>query len=113
MQAEHDIAACEWCQGDGKDHATLGMPVVRDCPRCDGSRRGYMTNRDSTTGRRRVYKGPAPKPGLTASAQQQQLTEIVKRTKRTRKKKRRAKRQAGLRAVVTAMRPAYSVTGAK
>ena len=49
MLNEHDIAACEWCHGDGKDHASLGQPTVRDCPRCAGSGRVYVTSRESAT----------------------------------------------------------------
>ena len=81
MLNEHDIAACEWCRGDGKDHASLGQPTVRDCPRCAGSGRVYVTSRESATGRRRVYKGPAPRPGIMAACQQQQLTEAVQAAK--------------------------------
>ncbi len=82
MLNEHDIAACEWCHGDGKDHASLGQPTVRDCPRCAGSGRVYVTSRESATGRRRVYKGPAPVPGVMAAHQQQELTEAVQAAKR-------------------------------
>lgn len=82
MRAEYDIAGCEWCKGDGKDHGTLGMATVRDCPRCAGSGRVYVTSRESATGRRRVYKGPAPKPGVIAAMHQQELTEALKRPKR-------------------------------
>jgi hypothetical protein len=35
------------------------MTAVRPCPRCEGSGRVYVTARESVTGRRRVYKGPA------------------------------------------------------
>ena len=76
MLSENDVAECLWCRGDGKDHGTLGMPQVRACPRCAGSGRVYVTSRESTTGRRRVYKGPAPRAGA-AAAQQQELTETL------------------------------------
>ncbi len=76
MQSEHDVTECLWCRGDGKDHGTLGMLQVRDCPRCAGSGRVYVTSRESTTGRRRVYKGPAPRAGA-AARQQQELTEAL------------------------------------
>lgn len=72
MQAEFDVENCRWCNGDGKDHGTLGMPVVRECPRCEGSGRVQVSSRESVTGRRRVYKGPAPRPGITAVHQPQQ-----------------------------------------
>ncbi len=85
MQNEHEITPCGWCCGDGKDHGTLGMPSVRDCPRCLGSGRVYVTSRESTTGRRRVYKGPAPKPGMAAALQQQELNESLRKPKRARK----------------------------
>ena len=78
MQSEFEMTDCLWCQGDGKDHGTLGMAQVRDCPRCAGSGRVYVTNRESTTGRRRVYKGPAPRGGVTAARQQQELTDSLK-----------------------------------
>ena len=78
MRNEYDVANCEWCKGDGKDHGTLGMATVRDCPRCAGSGRVYVTSRESATGRRRVYKGPAPKPGVVASLQHQELTESLR-----------------------------------
>ncbi|HEY3644593.1 MAG TPA: hypothetical protein VGM16_04575 [Gammaproteobacteria bacterium] len=82
MQADLDIEACRWCKGDGKDHGTLGMPVVRDCPRCEGSGRVYVTSKASATGRRRVYKGAAPKPGVVAAQHQQELTEALQKPKR-------------------------------
>lgn len=82
MRLEHDIAACEWCRGDGRDHGTLGMTQVRDCPRCAGSGRVYVSSRESVTGRRRTYKGPAPKAGVTAARQQQELTETLRKPKR-------------------------------
>ena len=91
MLAEYDIAACEWCRGDGRDHGTLGMATVRDCPRCTGSGRVYVTSRESTTGRRRVYKGPAPKPAVVVARQEQELTERVKVTKHKRKSKTKPK----------------------
>lgn len=102
MEPQNDIAHCQWCTGDGKDHGTLGMARVRDCPRCEGSGRVYVTNRESTTGRRRVYKGPAPKPGVVAALQQQELTEALKkpgrragtRRKKTKKRRQGARRQA-------------------
>ena len=90
QKQHHDIESCPWCRGDGKDHGTLGMAQVRDCPRCEGSGRVYVTSRESATGRRRVYKGPAPanrlKAAVIAAQQQQQLTEALQRPKRTRKK---------------------------
>jgi DnaJ-class molecular chaperone len=86
MQHEFDIETCRWCNGDGKDHGTLGMAVVRDCPRCAGSGGVRVTSRESVTGRRRVYKGPAPanqlRGGMTASLQQQELTEVVQHARR-------------------------------
>lgn len=94
MRAEHDVVSCEWCRGDGRDHGTLGMAVVRDCPRCAGSGWVYVTSRESTTGRRRVYKGPAPRPAVVAAHQQQELTEMVKGTKRKAKPKARGRRRA-------------------
>jgi hypothetical protein len=87
MQADMDIEHCRWCNGDGKDHGTLGMPVVRDCPRCQGSGRVYVTSKESATGRRRVYKGAAPKPGMVAVLQQQELTEALQKPKRTSRRK--------------------------
>lgn len=87
MQSEFDVEACRWCNGDGKDHGTLGMPVVRDCPRCEGSGRVQVTSRESVTGRRRVYKGPAPKPGVTAALQQQQLHQSLQKPKRANRRK--------------------------
>ena len=77
MLSENDVTECLWCRGDGKDHGTLGMPQVRACPRCAGSGRVYVTSRESTTGRRRVYKGPAPRAGAAALRQQQELTETL------------------------------------
>lgn len=101
MHAEHATEVCPWCTGDGKDHGTLGMATVRDCPRCQGSGRVYVTNRESATGRRRVYKGPAPKPSVVAALQQQQLTEALKKPRRRtgtrRKKKAKNRRQGGRR----------------
>lgn len=82
MPSEFDVTECLWCQGDGKDHGTLGMVQVRDCPRCEGSGRVYVTSRESVTARRRVYKGPAPTPGVVAAQEQEQLTEILKKPKR-------------------------------
>jgi DnaJ-class molecular chaperone len=87
MHADHEVTDCQWCRGDGKDHGTLGMAQVRDCPRCEGSGRVYVTNRESTTGRRRVYKGPAPKRSVIATPQQQELTESLQRRKRQTRKK--------------------------
>ncbi len=29
MHSEYDVTDCLWCQGDGKDHGTLGMAQVR------------------------------------------------------------------------------------
>lgn len=83
MELGQDIENCLWCRGDGKDHGTLGMAQVRDCPRCAGSGRVYVTSRESTTGRRRVYKGPAPRAGV-AALQQQELTEALATRGRTR-----------------------------
>jgi DnaJ-class molecular chaperone len=87
MRNEFDIEACRWCNGDGKDHGTLGMVVVRDCPRCAGSGRVHVSSRESVTGRRRVYKGPAPKSGVTAALQQQQLHESLQKPGRTGRRK--------------------------
>ena len=87
MQVELDIEHCRWCNGDGKDHGTLGMPVVRDCPRCEGSGRVYVTSRESATGRRRVYKGAAPKAGAVAVRQQQELTEALQKPRRANRRK--------------------------
>jgi hypothetical protein len=87
MQVDFDIEHCRWCNGDGKDHGTLGMPVVRDCPRCEGSGRVYVTSKESATGRRRVYKGAAPRPGAAATQQQQELTEALQKPKRTNRRK--------------------------
>lgn len=87
MQAEFDIEHCRWCNGDGKDHGTLGMAVVRACPRCEGSGRVYVTSKESATGRRRVYKGAAPKPGHVATQQQQELTETLQKPKRANRRK--------------------------
>ncbi|HEV2322121.1 MAG TPA: hypothetical protein VGT42_07135 [Gammaproteobacteria bacterium] len=84
MRSEHGVTECQWCRGDGKDHATLGLPQVRDCPRCRGSGRVYVTSRESAMGRRRVYQGPAPKPGIVAARQQQELTEALQKAKPTR-----------------------------
>jgi DnaJ-class molecular chaperone len=67
MKSDFDTADCGWCKGDGKDHGTLGMARVRECPRCEGSGRVFVTNRESATGRRRVYKGAAPKAGVIAT----------------------------------------------
>lgn len=77
----NDVEACRWCNGDGKDHATLGMAHVRDCGRCGGSGKVYVTSRESATGRRRVYKGPVPKPSVVAASQQQQLNETLQKPK--------------------------------
>lgn len=82
MHGERDVMDCQWCRGDGKDHATLGLRTMRDCPRCEGSGKVYVSSRESVTGRRRVYKGPAPKPGVMASRQQQELTEALQKPKR-------------------------------
>lgn len=87
MQADFDIEQCRWCNGDGKDHGTLGMQVVRDCPRCEGSGRVYVTSKESATGRRRVYKGAAPKPGVVAARHQQELTEALQKPKRASRRK--------------------------
>jgi len=100
MHADHDVTECQWCRGDGKDHGTLGMATVRECPRCEGSGRVYVTKRESATGRRRVYKGPAPKPGVVAALQQQELTEALKKPGRragTRRKKTKKRRAGGKR----------------
>lgn len=94
MQSEFEMTDCLWCQGDGKDHGTLGMAQVRDCPRCAGSGRVYVTSRESTTGRRRVYKGPAPRGGVTAARQQQELTEALRKTKHARPRTKHARRHA-------------------
>ena len=87
MQSDYDIEACRWCNGDGRDHGTLGMPLVRDCPRCAGSGRVYVTSRESVTGRRRGYKGPAPKPGVIAARQQQELNEVLEKPKLANRRK--------------------------
>lgn len=94
MHSEYEVADCLWCQGDGKDHGTLGMAQVRECPRCAGSGKVHVTSRESTTGRRRVYKGPAPKPGVTAVRQQQELTETLRRPKRPHTHKKDARSHA-------------------
>lgn len=94
MQSGHEIESCRWCQGDGKDHGTLGMAQVRDCPRCEGSGRVYVTSRESTTGRRRVYKGPAPKAGVIAARQQQELTQALQKSRRTPPRKKDARSHA-------------------
>ena len=83
MLNAYDVTDCLWCKGDGKDHGTLGMALVRECPRCEGSGRVYTTNRESATGRRRVYKGPAPRPGIVAAREQEQLTQILKKPTRS------------------------------
>ena len=83
MHSEYDVTDCLWCQGDGKDHGTLGMAQVRECPRCEVSGKVYVTSRESATGRRRVYKGAAPRPGVAAARQQQELTETLRRPKRS------------------------------
>ncbi|HEV2111058.1 MAG TPA: hypothetical protein VGT99_06880 [Gammaproteobacteria bacterium] len=62
------------------------MAQARDCPRCEGSGRVYVTNRESTTGRRRVYKGPAPIPGVIAARQQQELNEALQKQRRPHKR---------------------------
>lgn len=93
MQQVYEIDDCLWCRGDGKDHGTLGMAQVRDCPRCEGSGRIYVTCRESTTGRRRVYKGPAPRIGLAAQ-QQQELTEALQKTRRPKTRKKDARHHA-------------------
>ena len=101
MGPQDEIANCQWCNGDGKDHGTLGMATVRECPRCLGSGRVYVTSRESTTGRRRVYKGAAPKSGVIAARHQQELTEALKKPGRRagtrRKKKAKGRRQGGRR----------------
>jgi DnaJ-class molecular chaperone len=94
LESGYDIENCLWCRGDGKDHGTLGMAQVRDCPRCEGSGRVYVTNRESVTGRRRVYKGPAPRPGVIATYQQQELTEVLQRPKRHTPRKKDARSHA-------------------
>jgi len=94
MHEDHDVMACQWCRGDGKDHATLGMLTVRDCPRCAGSGRVYVSNRESVTGRRRVYQGPAPKSGIVAARQQQELNEVLQKPKRAKTRKKHARRHA-------------------
>src|ERR1700733_7061665 len=90
MRHEYDIEACRWCNGDGKDHGTLGMAVVRDCPRCAGSGRIYVTSRESVTGRRRVYKGPAPtdqpRAATKAAVQQQELTEALQKSRQPKRR---------------------------
>ena len=91
---EFETDNCQWCRGDGKDHGTLGMAQVRDCPRCAGSGRVYVTSRESTTGRRRVYKGPAPKPGVIATRQQQELTEALQRPRKQTPRKKDGRRHA-------------------
>jgi len=91
MGNDYDTAVCEWCKGDGKDHGTLGMATVRDCPRCAGSGKVYVTSRESATGRRRVYKGPAPKPAVKAAAADP--AETPKKRKRGRRRKKRGRRQ--------------------
>ena len=83
MHGDYDVMDCLWCRGDGKDHGTLGMAQVRECPRCEGSGRVYVTSRESTTGRRRVYKGPAPIPGVVAARQQQELNEVLRKPRRS------------------------------
>lgn len=75
---EHAIDKCQWCRGSGKDGATMGMPVVRDCPRCLGSGKVYVTSKESVTGRRRVFKGPVPKL-VQAAQEQRQLNETLKK----------------------------------
>ena len=91
-----ETADCLWCKGDGKDHGTLGMAVIRDCPRCAGSGRVYLNSRRAMSGRRRVYQSPAPRPipdnapappaaAQTAAVQQQELTEMVQKTRRLRR----------------------------
>lgn len=94
MLSDYDIADCGWCRGDGKDHGTLGMARVRECPRCEGSGRVYVTSRESTTGRRRVYKGPAPKAGVIVAQHQQELTEMLQKPKRGQAKKKDARSHA-------------------
>lgn len=94
MHEVHDVMECQWCRGDGKDHATLGLPTVRDCPRCAGSGRVYVSNRESVTGRRRVYKGPAPKAGVIAALQQQELNEALLKPKRAKTRKKHGRRHA-------------------
>jgi hypothetical protein len=47
----------------------------------------YVTSHESATGRRRVYKGPAPKPGVIAARQQQELNELLAKPKRKKQKK--------------------------
>lgn len=94
MQETFDITNCQWCMGDGKDHGTLGFPVIRDCPRCEGSGRVYVSSRESVTGRRRVYKGPAPRPGVIAACQQQQLNEALSRPGKGAQRKKNDRRHA-------------------
>lgn len=94
MQSDLDVEACRWCNGDGKDHGTLGFLVVRDCPRCAGSGRVQVTSRESVTGRRRVYKGPAPKPGVMAACQQQQLNDTLLRPRKGTNRKKNGPRHA-------------------
>lgn len=87
MQGEFDVESCRWCNGDGKDHGTLGMPVVRECPRCEGSGRVQVTSRESVTGRRRVYKGPAPRAGVTATDPPQPSQAKPQKPKRSTRRK--------------------------
>ena len=98
MELQHDIESCPWCRGDGKDHGTLGMAQVRECARCEGSGRVYVTSRGSATGRRRVYKGPAPahrfKAAVLASIQEQELTKALQKTRRPHKRKKHARSHA-------------------
>ena len=86
QRKQSEIRSCPWCMGDGKDHGTLTFPVVRDCPRCEGSGRVLAASRTSATGRRRIYLGPAPRPGFMA-ARQQQLNENARKTKTQKAKK--------------------------
>lgn len=37
----------------------------------------YVTSRESVSGRRRVYKGPASRPGVIVTRQQQELNEAL------------------------------------
>jgi DnaJ-class molecular chaperone len=81
VEVQNDIANCRWCNGDGKDHGTVGMAMVRNCPRCEGSGRVYVTSRESATGRRRVYKAPAARfrEGPMSAKQVQRLNAAMQK----------------------------------
>lgn len=108
MNSEYDVENCAWCRGDGNDHGTLGMSLVRDCPRCEGSGRVYVTSRESVTGRRRVYKGPAPRPGVMAAHQQQELSEALVKPKRPASAQKASPRHASRKISKTPKRDARS-----